>query len=175
MNEPAVNLHADADRPALPPLGLTWGIKRSFVRYLSSLPDAQVSATDGAEIVEGSLFNFQPAGGSFDAAARTGVLRFRGDVRLSGHYGMMFVQLLDPWVEFTADGAVLTVGEPGVDTRYALATLQPAPDSPVDDEGGRLWEGVQAALSAAGSETFNDQYPAGQPMDPLFIRIPASA
>jgi len=61
MNEPAVNLHADADPPALPPLGLTWGIKRSFVRYLSGLPDAQVSATDGAEIVEGSLFNFPAA------------------------------------------------------------------------------------------------------------------
>jgi len=172
MNEPAANLHADADRPALPPLGLTWGIKRSFVRYLSSLPDAQVSATDGAEIIEGSLFHFTPDGGSFDPGTRTGTLRFRGDVRLSGHYGMMFVQLLDPWIEFTADGAALTIGEPGDENRYALVTLQAAPDSPVDANGSLLWEGVQTALTAEGSQTFNDQYPAGQPMDPLFIRIP---
>lgn len=157
----------------LPPSGLTWGVKRSFIRYISGLPDGAVSATEGATIVESSLFNFVPDGGDFDVDTGTGVLRFRGDVRMAGHFGMMFVQILDPWLEFTTEGAALSTlasNEDGTGRdRVILGTLQPG--SPENIDGSFVWQGIDVAISPQGSELFNGQYPAGQPMDPLFVRV----
>ena len=103
---------------------LRWGIKRSFISYLSRLPDGSVSAGAGASIISGSYFQFEPDGGApADAAAppsagapedpvQAGVHRFRGEVRLSGHHGMMSLFVADPWLEFGAAGAVLSVADP---------------------------------------------------------------
>src|SRR5512134_1772276 len=83
---------ANAAPDELPPLGLSWGIKRSFVDYIASLPDGSVSATDGATVSGTSLFCFSPETSDYDVARGTGVLRFRGDVRLAGHHGMLLVR-----------------------------------------------------------------------------------
>lgn len=174
-----MNNHADAVPPAaeaLPPEGLTWGVKRSFVNYLTSLPDGDISAADGASEVGPGLFNFLPGGGTFDPAAGAGVLRFRGDVRLAGHYGMMFVQIADPWVEFQPGGGSLTValGEPGTDAseRIVLVALEAAAPRLVG--GDLVWQSVPTRLTRDGSDVFNHQYGVNQQMDPVSIRVPAS-
>lgn len=165
---------------SLPPPGLTWGIKRSFVKYLSYLPDAAVSAADGADIVNGSFFNFAPDGGDFDPSTGLGTLQFKGDVRLSGHGGMMRVRLLNPWVTVTGAGAELGVSGHASDTPSRIPTIPPvlaelSAGTPLLTEGRLLWLDLTTRLSADGTGVFNDQYPLGQEMDPLFIHVPGPA
>jgi hypothetical protein len=175
-----VNNHADAVPAAptqdlLPPEGLTWGVKRSFVRYLTSLPDGAVAAIEGASVLESGFFNFLPDGGSFDPAAGTGALRFRGDVRLEGHFGMMFVQIANPWIEFGPDGGFLTVafGEPADDAAERIPLISFAAAAPQLIGGSLVWQGLETSLTREGSDVFNHQYGTGQAMDPLSIRVPS--
>lgn len=154
----------------VPEQGLTWGLKRSFVAYVSRLRDGGCGAKDGGSVVDGSFFHFEPAG-----PADGSVVRFQGDVRLVGHAGLLFVMLKDPWVEFTSDGAVLSVVDvehwPDTSQRMPLATLEPA--EPVTAEGLRVWSDVPAKLTEQGVELFNEQYAAGQPLDPVTFAVPA--
>ncbi|NKX53094.1 HtaA domain-containing protein [Arthrobacter mobilis] len=175
-----MNEHAEAEpaaraADALPPEGLTWGVKRSFVNYLTSLPDGDISAAEGASQVAPGLFNFLPGGGSFDPAAGTGVLRFRGDVRLSGHYGMMFVQIASPWIEFGPDGGTLTtaIGEPDTEASERIALVAFDAAAPQLVAGSLVWPALETRLTREGSDVFNHQYGTNQPMDPLSIRVPA--
>lgn len=156
----------------LPPLGLSWGIKRSFIDYINGLPDASVSAVDGATVDEAGLFRFAPDSSDYDAARGTGILRFRGDVRLSGHHGMMFVRLLDPWIAFTGGRGILSIstGDAVAQDRTAVASLRAGRPSQAAD-GSLAWADVEVAITDEGSELFDGQYAAGQPMDPLFIRV----
>ena len=166
-------IQASASPAPLPLTGLIWGIKRSFMDYISGLPDGAVSAADGATVTASGEFCFAPAGSEFDPASGTGVLRFRGDVRVAGHHGMMFLRLLDPWVEFTAGHGVLSIctGDGGGKDRAEVGTLRTA--APRNMGGFLVWERVEVAVSEAGSELFDGQYAAGQAMDPLVIRVPA--
>ncbi|MFH5824589.1 HtaA domain-containing protein [Georgenia sp. AZ-5] len=160
------------EQPEQLPPGMIWGVKRSFVRYIAQLMDGGHSATAGATLALGSLFHFEQADGStYDPHTGTGALRFRGEVRLTGHFGMLSVTLAEPWVEFRDDGAVLTVVDhrsPDGGIRLDLATLEAgAPAEP--QPGVHVWQNVPVTLTAAGQWLFNDQYPAGQQLDPLFI------
>ncbi|MCB5294792.1 HtaA domain-containing protein [Arthrobacter sp. SO3] len=161
---------ASASPDPLPPLGLSWGIKRSFIDYITSLPDGSVSATGGATVAAASLFCFSPESSDYDPARGTGVLRFRGDVRLAGHHGMLLVRLLDPWITFTSGSGVLSISSGGGgQDRTTVGFLSPS--TPHEAGGSLVWEHVDVVISPDGSELFDGQYAAGQPMDPLFIRI----
>ncbi|MEC5190880.1 MULTISPECIES: HtaA domain-containing protein [unclassified Arthrobacter] len=162
---------ASASPDPQPALGLSWGIKRSFVDYITSLPDGSVSATDGATVSDCSLFSFSPEASDYDFARGAGVLRFRGDVRLAGHHGMLLVRLLDPWITFTGGSGVLSIstGGGGRHDRATVGFL--APSVPRVDAGSWVWDNVDVVVSPEGSELFDGQYAAGQPMDPLFIRV----
>jgi hypothetical protein len=161
----------DSPDPLLPP-GLSWGIKRSFIDYINGLPDASVSAVNGATVDTAGLFRFAPGTSDYDAVRGTGILRFRGDVRLSGHHGMMFVRLLDPWIAFTGGRGILSIstGDDVGQDRAAVAVLRAGAPSQAAD-GSLIWAEVQVAITDEGSELFDGQYAAGQPMDPLFIRV----
>lgn len=160
---------ATASSDPLPPLGLSWAIKRSFLDYIGSLPDGSVSATRGATISAASAFCFSFESSDYDAARGTGVIRFRGDVRLAGHHGMLLVRLLNPWITFTSGSGVLSISTGDGPDRAAVGFLSPSTPSPVN--GSLVWEHVGVVISPEGSELFDGQYAAGQPMDPLTIRI----
>lgn len=156
---------------------LRWGIKRSFISYLSRLPDGSVSAEAGASIVSGSYFQFEPEGGgpAVGAAAPAEVRKFRGQVRLSGHHGMMSLYVADPWLEFGGAGAVLSVADPqqpaGSGGRLELLRLAVPvwPEVGWPDPAGTDWRELPARLSPAAVEFFNGQYEAGEEMDPVFL------
>jgi hypothetical protein len=162
---------------------LRWGIKRSFISYLSRLPDGSVSAAAGASIVSGSYFQFEPDGGASGAADESpavsagevpvGVRKFRGQVRLSGHHGMMSLFVADPWVEFGAEGAVLSVADPqaapGTGRRLELLRLRLPGAAGAAGTDGNDWTELPAQLAPAAVELFNGQYPAGEEMDPVFL------
>lgn len=170
---------ASVSADPMPPLGLTWGVKRSFLDYIAGLPDGSVSAAAGATLLEPGLFCFAPdhvdeatgsAGSGYDAARGTGALRFRGDVRLAGHHGMLLVRLLDPWITFTGGSGVLSISTGGSSQeRTTVAFVRAAAPRAVD--GSLVWEHVEVVISPEGSELFDGQYAAGQPMDPLVIRV----
>ncbi|KID29137.1 Htaa protein [Prauserella sp. Am3] len=158
-----------------PQPGLTWGLKRSFVAYVARLRDGGCGAKDGGSVVDGSYFHFEPAepvetaGSDESVRADPNVLRYRGDVRLVGHAGLLYVMLYDPWIEFTDGGARLTVVDiehwPDTTRRTPLAELAPA--EPVVEAGLRVWRDVPAVLTEDGRELFNEQYETGQPLDPV--------
>ena len=162
-----------------PPGGpvLRWGIKRSFISYLSRLPDASVSAEAGASIVSGSYFQFVPDDGVPAAGdgAPAGVRKFRGQVRLSGHHGMMSLFVADPWLEFGEADAVLSIADPqqtvGSGGRLELLRLAITgwPVATGRDGAGPDWTELPARLAPAAVELFNGQYEAGEEMDPVFL------
>src|SRR5690606_41148339 len=84
---------------------LTWGIKRSFIRYIGSLPDTAHAAVDGAYLGETSFFTF-PVDAT--AANTPAVVRFRGSLRIRAHGGMLDVLIADPWIEHHSGGSVLS-------------------------------------------------------------------
>lgn len=165
---------ATATTEPLPAPGLTWGIKASFIAYIAGLPDGTVSAASGASEIRPGLFHFSFDAADYDPARGAGVLRFRGDVRLAGHHGMLFVRLLDPWMEISGGRGVLSIstGDGAGRDRIDVGTLTAASPAPAD--GSLLWAGMDVLITSGGSELFDGQYAAGQPMDPLTVRIPAA-
>lgn len=168
---------------------LRWGIKRSFISYLSRLPDGSVSADAGASIVSGSYFQFAPdcgglvgEAGSADpgtaedptpaGVGTAGIRRFRGQVRLSGHHGMMSLFVADPWLEIDAGGAVLSVADPGQmpgsGARLELLRLA-VPKVAGTAVAVTRWTELPARLAPAAVDLFNGQYAAGEEMDPVFL------
>lgn len=136
--------------------GLVWGIKRSFLQYIARMPDGRCSATDGANLLDKS-FHFSL---DVDSGQAVGIVKFRGDVRFSGHNRMLFLRIAHPWLHTDTDGSAATLTIDGAPKRVILATL----DLLTENDGHR---GVNVRLSEHGSELFNLAYPAGEVLDDL--------
>jgi len=153
--------------------GLSWGVKDSFTRYIDSMPDGRRGAGHGATEAGHGVFYFELDDASgYDPADRNGVVKYRGDVRYKGHGGMLFVMIVDPWIEFREAGAVLTTIDaehwPDKERRIELATLLP-----LRAGAGRLpegWEAWEAQLAPAGVEVFNGVYAVGELLEPVRFR-----
>lgn len=173
MSAPA---HMPGGSEAVARPGLSWGVKSSFTRYIDSMPDGRRGAGYGAtEAGEGVYFFELDDASGYDPALRQGIIKYCGDLRYKGHGGMLFVMVVDPWVEFREAGAVLTVVDaehwPNRERRIELASLAPAaagaPRLP------RGWGQLDARLTAAGVEVFNGVYALGELLDP--VRFSAEA
>lgn len=145
--------------------GLRWTIRASFLRYVAALPDARASVSAGAILTrDDPQLVVYPA----DPGASTpSLLAYRGDLRLAGHGGLLFVRLAGPRIELRPDGpAVLSVEDPrtedGSGPRLPLVTLRMTRT----DTG---WSGTDAALTKEGVPLFNNVYPAGAAFDPLEV------
>lgn len=154
-----------SDTPHL--AGLTWGIKRSFIRYIAMLPDGNYLTDEGACLGGTSYFTFptHPASPNADP-----VTRFTGSLRIRGHGGMLDVLLADPWIEHRDNGMVLSVVDPnrwpGRDQRLVLAHVTPMiPDAPTPGE-----KKFTALLADSGTDVFGGQYDPGTPLDPVTVR-----
>lgn len=155
--------------------GLRWGIKASFVDYVRRMPDGKGSVGNGAvPIGAGEIFY------SYDAAASTTdddgrqVWAFRGDVRFSGHFGMLFVRIAHPRLEVDGSRSVLTIEDPEAREdapRVPLVTarLQQVPS----EDGAVVWGADEVALTAEGVALFNEVYAEGEPFEPLVVQLPA--
>lgn len=143
--------------------GLRWGIKASFLTYVTGMPDSAMSVTDGAvDTPEGFVFPVADASG-FDPVKGLGQLAFGGDVRMRGHGGMLAVRVADPMIAVTAEGARLTVTDVTGKSLH-IANL----GTPRRAAGGGLE--IPAQLAAEAVSYFNDVYPEGTDLDPLTIR-----
>jgi hypothetical protein len=158
-----------------PQLGLVWGIKRSFIQYIAGMPDGQGSATDGAVSLPGSIFHYGVDDAHSESSGEGLQIRaFVGDIRLAGHYGMLFVRVADPWIVSDGATAVLTIDDPwqreGQERMPVARLVLELTDS---QAGIETWAGTSVQLTAAGAELFNDVYPEGELLDPLTMVVRA--
>lgn len=102
---------------------LEWGIKESLIRYVASMADGSVTAHAPAQAIPGG-FSF-PASRS---APTDGSLWFSGSVTLSGHGGMLKLQIEDPWLSpgpTPSDPWTLTINDPyEAGARIAFASIE---------------------------------------------------
>lgn len=164
---------ADAPTPGDLPFGMLWGIKRSFLAYVRSVPDGQGSIHDGAVPLGGDTILFPVAEGESTGDDRT--FAFRGDVRFRAHGGMLFVRVAAPLITVAGDRAELSIEDPYARAdadRVPLVTLQlqpgPAP------EGAQVWLGSEVRLTEAGAELFNDVYQPGEEFEQLSVILPVT-
>ncbi|MGY0488192.1 HtaA domain-containing protein [Streptomyces sp. WG-D5] len=151
--------------------GLLWSVKSSFLRYIATMADGRCSATDGADAVpsqDGGHGRFRFVLDSVEDEGTTVTARFRGDVRFSGHHGLLFVRLADPVLTFDASGnGVLSVAGADGPGHLPLARL-----TVTAAEAGR-WRGTEVRLTDSGSDMFGGVYPQREPFDDLVLALPA--
>lgn len=153
--------------------GLSWGIKHSFNRYVDAMPDGQRAAGAGAtEMPDGTFFFELDDAGGFDAVACQGVIKYQGDVRYKAHRGVLFVMIVDPWLEFNDGRGQLSVVDathwPSREQRMVLATLEPTPGQGPLPPG---WMSMDAKITPAGVELFNNVYSVGESLAPVRFSI----
>lgn len=147
-------------------LGLAWGVKESFLRYVRGMPDGAVRWRDGAAVTSDGEFYFPLARASGARAAR--VLEFRGEVRFVAHRGLLSVTFKNPVVRMGESSGELRVRNgAGEET---IGALQPPP--PIVDGHVAMWQQTPVSLAGAGPELFGGAYAAGEPLAPLTVRAP---
>ena len=153
--------------------GLHWGIKSSFLDYLTRTPGSQSSVTSGALITSKRRYYFPLATTGYDPLDGEGILKFSGDVRFVGHFGMLLVVFIDPWVTMDGAGGTLTVADPDhyPDSTRRLPMLDLAEADWKDNQGMRHWPSIATTLRPEAMAFFNDVYPAGEVFDPVDIWI----
>lgn len=149
---------------------LRWPVRASFLEYVAGLHDGRASVSEGATLTaDDPQLVVYPADPEHTGES---VLAFRGDLRLGGHSGLLFVRLAHPRIELadpSGGAAVLSVDDPltedGSGPRLALVTLLLTPD-------GAGWRGTEVRLGEAGVALFNHVYAAGDAFDDLEVVQP---
>ncbi|MFE2745898.1 HtaA domain-containing protein [Streptomyces scopuliridis] len=168
---------------------LDWGIKSSFLSYVTG-PIAQGSwALSGGAATVGSQFRFHSATGSYDPD--TGAFRagFSGGVRFVGHLKGDGTHELDltisrPTVRISGGSGTLHAdmaskakgsGEVTSASQVPLATLDL---SGIGMKGGGspvVLTRIPATLTAQGATAFAGYYTAGTPLDPVSLSVDVKA
>lgn len=159
-----------------PAYGLLWGLKKSFVDYIGRMPDGKGVVSGGAVSTATGEVRYPPETSGRRPGADGGEDRFwlfAGEVRFSGHYGMLSVRIAAPRIVLIGGAASLDVAVPtaaDADARLTLVTLRLTPEP--GDDGVEQWASTDVALTDAGVALFNDVYRPGEPFDDLRITLP---
>lgn len=138
---------------------LSWGVKQSFRSYVDAA-GGTVATGGGAERTPDGGFAFPEGPQSTLAMGPDGRLqgtgRFQGEVSFSAHGGMLSVVLVDPWIEATEAGLILSVADSAA-RRLPFATLDAAAMTTEGD--------LPAAITLDGMFLLGDHYPPGTALD----------
>lgn len=155
-----------------PDVGLVWGVKASFLNYLAHTGDATTTVIGAAAPTASGKFYFAPeAAPPVDTTKETVTLKFLGGVQFFAHFGLLRVDIQDPWVTFSATGSSLSIAHPEpmkAAARIPLLSLETT--APTVRSGVAMWTAVPTRLTAEGKFIFGDFYPADESFDPLTIR-----
>ena len=147
---------------------LVWGVKDTFVGYISSLSDGVIAPFGGAE-------EYLPAGGNEwlfpftrqEAEGSSLRVEFGGELRIRGHHGMLLVILMTPWLTFSGDEAALSVVDvaawPDMTQRQVIAR---GPVSRESDTTGNAGAKISLSLTDDAVELFNEVYAPGTALAP---------
>ncbi|MES2723696.1 MAG: HtaA domain-containing protein [Pseudomonadota bacterium] len=149
---------------------LTWGVKQSFRAYVEGA-GGKTQTSEGAQTAADGGFVFTAAPDStlaLDEAGRlTGRGTFTGVVHFEAHGGMLKVWMVDPILEITEAGAVLTVADHPTRT-YRLEAARLDLAGMATDPGDLT---LPAALLMFGSQWLGGNYPAGTALDPVRLGV----
>ena len=145
--------------------GLEWPFKPSFLSYIAGIPDGRCVIDHGATVSESHGMVFAPAGASdFDPATGEGTVAFVGRVRFSGHFGMLSLDIVDPWIVVHGGAGVLTIATNASD-RLPLVTFDAAFAPSAD------WIATDVRLTTEGAELFGGAYAVGEPFEPFHAAL----
>lgn len=150
-------------------LGFAWSVKDTFLQYIRSMPDGDITWSNGAAVTDGGQFYFPLASTTHDAAVAT--LCFGGQIRFTAHHGLLSVSIAEPIVRVGADGARLSVRLGSKEQHIADIDLSPR----IIDHDVVMWLDARAQLAGDGAEMFGGTYSLGEPLAPLTIRVPIGA
>ena len=159
---------------------LSWGVKQSFRGYVEAA-GGTVATTRGAERAPDGGFLFPEGPQSTLVQGADGRLRgagrFQGQVSFNAHGGMLSVVLVDPWIEASEAGLILTVADsPAATRRLPFAKLDAdamttealttgaLTTSALTTSGGLV---LPAAITLDGMFLLGDHYPPGTVLDPV--------
>lgn len=142
---------------------LVWTIKRSFLDYVRDRAGGRIEVAGGAGIAADGAIAF-PAKQDVAQLSRAGQtlrLDFSGEVRLTGHGGLLELPLRALRLESDGPGGyAVTIEDPDApDERLAFVTI--AAFTPV--AGG--WQGKDTALTYEGAKLFFGPYEVGTEFD----------
>lgn len=150
-------------------LGLDWGVKTSFRRYVSHMVDGVCEVGKGTAPVGGGEFRF-PAAASIPAPWNGGApMEFSGILRFVAHGGILNLTIVDPRIERGEAGGplLLSIADgAGLDAhRLPFARLVPR-------AAGHPSAGLSfgAVLTSEGASLFMGNYAAGDELDPVTVR-----
>lgn len=167
---------------------LNWGFKESFRSYISGTIAHGEWETAGGASYETPEFAWSDGEGAFDPESFTGRVSFRGEVRFTGHDGLLDTTVADPTLLFTGfDTAYLLLDVSGLTMEDALAgntdnvlgfeqvefvTLDlSGGEIEVSDDGASVTAtAVPTAITSQGYEAFPN-YDAGTAFDPVSFTI----
>ncbi|MCU1482993.1 MAG: hypothetical protein JWQ19_3779 [Subtercola sp.] len=163
---------SDNDNDNDPEAGLVWSIKRSFVDYVTRMHDGRGNVTGGAMPTSGGQIIFSPDPKPRDCPLDADeMLAFVGDVRFTGHAGLLFVRIANPRVTLRGQRAELDIAHPyklESTERWPLVDFEVAPQIMA---GRQALVAERVSLRPEAVELFNDVYPAGELFDPIIIAL----
>jgi hypothetical protein len=105
---------------------LLWAVRRSFLRYVASLPDGAEHATRGAIVTDDGRIVFPSDVAASSSGSHGSVYAFRGTLVFAGHNGMLNVELSDPHVHVPEGGrgtVSVSTGAGGTGERAVIAAF----------------------------------------------------
>ncbi|MFK0191549.1 HtaA domain-containing protein [Kitasatospora sp. NPDC090308] len=177
---------AAAADPAVSGGRLDWGIKQSFLTYVTGpIANGKWALTGGAATVGGSAFRFHSAAGSYDPATGALSAAFQGGVRFTGHQengsNALDLSISHLTVKAAADGSAALYADVSSKSRETgktsstgqarLADLSLSGVSLKNASGTLTLSNVPATLTPAGASAFGGFYTAGTALDPLTFSV----
>lgn len=146
---------------------LQWRIDASFDNYVrNQTGDGTVTVSAGASRDDDGYYYFP----RMDTSAGSENLRFGGSVEFRAYMGVLSLRIADPSFRVSQDMVRMYIVDDAAPagTRFELATatLEPGQVGPAR---------LDLRLTERGSELFFGKYPAGSPLAPATVLLPAHA
>src|SRR5690625_4708547 len=146
-----------------------WGIHAGFIDYVTG-GIANGSITPNGVPKKGNEFNFKYQNGDYDSAKQTGIVKFSGSVKFTGHNGELDVTLANPQFHINKNKAtvlldVTTSGKFEKNVPFAVVDLKNAKATAT----GFTATAANAVLTDEGSAAMQDFYKPGSAVAPVTV------
>lgn len=154
---------------------LDWGLKKSFRDYVTggfAQGKAEVFG-DAVKLADG--YRFTKAAGTYDAAANTLDVAFKGEVRFTGHEGQLDLRFSNFKVKASGSGDATLSADVAAKGTVTLAKLKVDANALKARDGVVTLSAVPATLTAEGAGVFSYEgramYKEGTALDPVSLAV----